>query len=117
MPARWRPAWAWPISRTWSTLDQADAGAVRASRFEAVNQGWVELTRPWHLLTTNSGSGDPRAATAAKGEAVTRASASGSAASSSSWPAARSTRHFLFEPSIEIEDDVNDDQHGADVNR
>ena len=52
-------------------LEQADAGAVRPSRFEAVNRGWVEITRPWHLLTTNSGSGDPRAATAAKGEAVT----------------------------------------------
>jgi creatinine amidohydrolase len=44
---------------------------VRPSRFEAVNRGWVELTRPWHLLTTNSGSGDPRAATAAKGEELT----------------------------------------------
>jgi creatinine amidohydrolase len=44
---------------------------VRPSRFEAVNRGWVELTRPWHLLTTNSGSGDPRSATAAKGEELT----------------------------------------------
>jgi creatinine amidohydrolase len=52
-------------------LEQADCGAVRASRFEAVNRGWVELTRPWHLLTTNSGAGDPRAATAAKGEQLT----------------------------------------------
>jgi creatinine amidohydrolase len=49
-------------------LEKADPGAVRSSRFEAVNRGWVELTRPWHLLTTNSGSGDPRQATAAKGE-------------------------------------------------
>ncbi len=52
-------------------LAEADAGTVRSSRFTAVQKGWVELTRPWHLLTTNSGSGDPRAATAAKGEAVT----------------------------------------------
>ncbi len=52
-------------------LEQADPGAVRPSRFEAVNRGWVEITRPWHLLTTNSGAGDPRAATAAKGEALT----------------------------------------------
>ena len=44
---------------------------MRPSRFEAVNRGWVEITRPWHLLTTNSGAGDPRAATAAKGEALT----------------------------------------------
>jgi creatinine amidohydrolase len=53
-------------------LDRADPGAVRPSRFEAVNRGWVEITRPWHLLTTNSGAGDPRAATAAKGEALTK---------------------------------------------
>ncbi len=53
-------------------LAAADDGAVRPSRFEAVNRGWVELTRPWHLLTTNSGAGDPHASTAEKGEAVTR---------------------------------------------
>ena len=53
-------------------LAAADDGAVRPSRFEAVNRGWVELTRPWHLLTTNSGAGAPHASTAEKGEAVTR---------------------------------------------
>jgi creatinine amidohydrolase len=52
-------------------LDQADAGTMAPCRFEAVNRGWVEMTRPWHLLTTNSGAGDPRPATAAKGEALT----------------------------------------------
>ncbi len=51
--------------------DQADPGATARSRFEAVNRGWVEITRPWHLLTTNSGSGDPRPATAEKGRRVT----------------------------------------------
>jgi creatinine amidohydrolase len=45
----------------------ADEGAVSASRFEAVRQGWVSFTRPWHLLTTNSGAGNPHAATADKG--------------------------------------------------
>ena len=49
----------------------ADPGATRPTRFEAVNKGWVEITRPWHLLTTNSGAGDPRPATAAKGQALT----------------------------------------------
>jgi creatinine amidohydrolase len=42
------------------------------TRFEALNRGWVEITRPWHLLTTNSGAGDPRLATAAKGAALTQ---------------------------------------------
>ncbi|MCA9165031.1 MAG: creatininase family protein [Planctomycetales bacterium] len=45
-----------------------DDGGVHAARFSAVNDGWVSITRPWHLLTKNSGSGDPRAATAEKGE-------------------------------------------------
>ena len=45
----------------------ADDGSVRPTRFEAVNRGWVTITRPWHLLTTNSGAGNPHAATAEKG--------------------------------------------------
>ena len=45
----------------------ADQGAKTPSRFEAVERGWVSLTREWKLLTTNSGAGDPHAATADKG--------------------------------------------------
>jgi creatinine amidohydrolase len=49
----------------------ADAGSMAPSRFEAVNKGWVEITRPWHLLTTNSGAGDPASSTPEKGLALT----------------------------------------------
>lgn len=49
----------------------ADAGSTAPTRFEAVNQGYIEITRSWHLLTTNSGAGDPAPATAAKGSALT----------------------------------------------
>ena len=49
-------------------LEDADPGAVRPSRFEAINRGWAAITRPWHLLTTNSGVGDPRNADREKGE-------------------------------------------------
>jgi creatinine amidohydrolase len=45
----------------------ADDGATAKSRFQAVNEGWVSITRPWHLLTKNSGSGNPYAATPEKG--------------------------------------------------
>jgi len=45
----------------------ADAGAVKPTRFEAINRGWVSITRPWHLATTNTGMGDPKPATAEKG--------------------------------------------------
>jgi creatinine amidohydrolase len=46
----------------------ADNGAARPSRFEAINKGWISITRPWHLVSANTGLGDPRAASAAKGE-------------------------------------------------
>jgi creatinine amidohydrolase len=45
----------------------ADNGAVRASRLQGINRGWISITRPWHLATTNTGMGDPRAASAEKG--------------------------------------------------
>ncbi len=45
----------------------ADDGTTAPSRFTAINNGWVSITRPWHLLTTNSGSGNPHLATADKG--------------------------------------------------
>jgi creatinine amidohydrolase len=45
----------------------ADDGTMAATRFEAVNRGWVSITRPWNLLTTNSGAGNPHPATAEKG--------------------------------------------------
>ncbi len=47
--------------------DQADAGASRPTRFEAINRGWVSITRPWHLATTNTGLGNPAPASAEKG--------------------------------------------------
>jgi creatinine amidohydrolase len=55
------------VARTADGKLAADDGAVLRSRFEAVERGWVSITRPWHLLTTNSGSGNPHAASAEKG--------------------------------------------------
>jgi creatinine amidohydrolase len=46
----------------------ADDGAARPSRLEAINKGWVSITRPWHLVSKNTGLGDPSAATAEKGQ-------------------------------------------------
>ncbi len=47
--------------------NQADDGAAAPSRFEAINRGWISITRPWHLVSRNTGLGDPSAATAEKG--------------------------------------------------
>jgi creatinine amidohydrolase len=46
----------------------ADDGAAQPTRFEAINRGWVSITRPWHLVSKNTGLGDPAAATADKGQ-------------------------------------------------
>lgn len=48
--------------------EDADDGAVRPFRFEALNEGWASIARPWHRLTKNTTSGDPRPATREKGE-------------------------------------------------
>jgi creatinine amidohydrolase len=49
-------------------MELSDAGTARPCRFEAVNRGWVSITRPWHLVTTNTGLGNPAAASAEKGQ-------------------------------------------------
>ncbi|MCP4190579.1 MAG: creatininase family protein [Planctomycetaceae bacterium] len=46
----------------------ADDGRTSPLRFEALQEGWVSITRPWHLLTTNSGAAYPHQATAEKGK-------------------------------------------------
>jgi creatinine amidohydrolase len=56
------------VARDASGALAADEGRTASTRFEAVNRGWVSITRPWHLLTTNSGAGNPHAASAAKAE-------------------------------------------------
>jgi creatinine amidohydrolase len=45
----------------------ADKGEIRPTKFDAVNKGWISITRPWHLATTNTGMGNPAAASADKG--------------------------------------------------
>ncbi len=49
-------------------LDDAGDGSTHATRFEEIEKGWVSITRPWHLFTNDSTAGDPRNATAEKGE-------------------------------------------------
>jgi len=51
-------------------FEQADDGATRPARFEAMRKGWVTISRPWHLVTHNSGYGNPKAATREKGEVL-----------------------------------------------
>lgn len=55
------------VAHTAAGALSADAGARRPLRFQAMREGWISLSRPWHLLTTNSGSGNPHAASLEKG--------------------------------------------------
>jgi len=48
-------------------MEDADDGAWQPSRFTGVREGWVSLSRPWHLLTKSSGVGTPYEGTAEKG--------------------------------------------------
>jgi creatinine amidohydrolase len=48
----------------------ADDGTMRSTKLEAVNRGWISISRPWHLLTTNTGAGNPHEATAEQGHAL-----------------------------------------------
>ncbi len=54
-------------------LELADAGEARPTRLEAINRGWISITRPWHLATTNTGLGNPAAASAEKGRKLMEA--------------------------------------------
>jgi creatinine amidohydrolase len=49
-------------------MELADEGAAKPTRFDAINRGWVSMTRPWHLVSKNTGLGNPKAATAEKGK-------------------------------------------------
>ncbi|MCM8785263.1 MAG: creatininase family protein [Candidatus Omnitrophica bacterium] len=51
-------------------LEWADDGDVNEPRFEEIKNGWVWITRPWHLLTKNSGYGNPKKANLQKGKMI-----------------------------------------------
>lgn len=59
----------WPelVARREDGTLTADEGRPARCRFQAVEKGWVAITRPWHLLTTNAGVGNPHKAAAEKG--------------------------------------------------
>lgn len=50
----------------------ADGGEPQPMRLEALERKWVSITRPWHLLTTQTGCGNPHEASAAKGRELVR---------------------------------------------
>jgi creatinine amidohydrolase len=54
-------------------LPQAGEGRTNPSTVKALREGWAWAPRDWLRATVDTGSGDPRAATAAKGERYFRA--------------------------------------------
>ncbi len=51
-------------------LEWADEGEVKEPVLNSLKKNWLWIARPWHLLTTNSGYGNPKKATAEKGKAI-----------------------------------------------
>lgn len=54
-------------------LSEAGEGRANAWRLAAFREGWAWAPRPWTRVTADTGIGDPRAATAAKGAAFVTA--------------------------------------------
>jgi len=54
-------------------LEQAGAGREHQFRVAALREGWVWAPRQWTQVTDDTGTGDPRAATAEKGAAFVNA--------------------------------------------
>jgi creatinine amidohydrolase len=54
-------------------MKDAGPGTMHKTKFEAINKGWVSITRPWHLLTDDTGAGDPSAAAPEKGQKLMEA--------------------------------------------
>ena len=48
-------------------LSEAGEGKAKKFRFKAMHEGWAWAERKWTQVTTDTGVGDPRQATAAKG--------------------------------------------------
>jgi creatinine amidohydrolase len=48
-------------------MEAAGPGAGRPTRLTAIEKGWVSITRPWHLVSADTGLGNPAAASAEKG--------------------------------------------------
>lgn len=51
-------------------MEHADDGSVRTPKVGSLAQPWARFTRPWHLLTKNSGYGNPSKASREKGERI-----------------------------------------------
>lgn len=49
-------------------LDRAGAGKARRPRLAALKEGWAWIPRRWTQVTSDTGVGDPHAATAVKGQ-------------------------------------------------
>lgn len=49
-------------------LSSAGSGELKPFKLKAMREGWVWAPRDWRRATVDTGVGDPRAATAAKGE-------------------------------------------------
>lgn len=52
----------------WVDIKEAGDGSSKKFKFEAIREGWAWAERQWSKVTKDTGVGDPRKATAEKGE-------------------------------------------------
>ena len=83
-----KPDWVLP-------LDEAGTGAAKKFRLAAIREGWAWAERQWSRVTNDTGVGDPRKASAEKGEkyftAVTQK------VGRFFWEVAKTNRNDLYE--------------------
>jgi creatinine amidohydrolase len=79
-------------------LEWADEGQVRESRFHGAHKGWAWYPRPWDRLTTNTGVGDPRKGTAAKGRKLLKIAEEQMGRFLLELARARQDKYFPFQP-------------------
>jgi creatinine amidohydrolase len=54
-------------------MEEAEEGAVNTPKVKSLSYAWARFTRPWHVLTRNSGFGNPLKSSREKGEKILEA--------------------------------------------
>jgi creatinine amidohydrolase len=54
-------------------MELAGSGEIVQSKLDGIRKGWIQVTRPWHLASKDTGMGDPSKATKEKGERLMQA--------------------------------------------
>ena len=54
--------------RTWRPLNEAGPGTAKSFKIKGLKDGWVKAQREWTKVTSDTGVGNPKHATAERGK-------------------------------------------------